>query len=160
MSDITSTICAEEMAANLIKEQILMLHNVINDYKKENNLLTEQVLERDTHIDILDEKIKNQDEEIKNQDEEIEKMHLFHEWNKSATLKWNEEVEVNRRLKEEIEEHKKKIKDLEDSHSEDEDDDDDEDRDCKCNRCGKSFITSATELKCSGGECFDCQRYA
>ena len=63
MSDITSTICAEEMAANLIKEQILMLHNVINDYKKENNLLTEQVLERDTHIDILDEKIKNQDEE-------------------------------------------------------------------------------------------------
>ena len=128
--------CAEQMAADLIKQEIAMLHNVVNDYKKENNLLTEQVLERDTHIDILDEKIKNQDEEI-------EKLELFHEWNKSATLKWNEEVEVNRRLKEEIEEHKKKIKDLEDSireYSENgssEDDwfpDDDED-DCECPDC-------------------------
>jgi hypothetical protein len=35
----------------------LLLHNVINDYKKENNKLTEQVLERDTHIEILDKEI-------------------------------------------------------------------------------------------------------
>tara|TARA_R110002096_G_scaffold142992_1_gene298574 strand:- start:293 stop:658 length:366 start_codon:yes stop_codon:yes gene_type:complete len=44
--------------------ETLMLHNVINDYKKENNILTEQVLERDTHIDILDKEIKSLKEEI------------------------------------------------------------------------------------------------
>ena len=44
---------------NLIKEnedfkrEKLMLHNVCNEYKKENNKLTEEVLERDTHIDII-----------------------------------------------------------------------------------------------------------
>ena len=49
---------------NLIKEnqdfkrEKLMLHNVCNEYKKENNKLTEQVLERDTHIEILDKEVE------------------------------------------------------------------------------------------------------
>ena len=36
----------------------LMLHNGLNDYKTENNKLTEQVLERDTHIENLDKEIE------------------------------------------------------------------------------------------------------
>tara|TARA_R110000765_G_scaffold296044_1_gene391214 strand:+ start:172 stop:555 length:384 start_codon:yes stop_codon:yes gene_type:complete len=56
--------CAEQMAADLIKQEIAMLHNVVNDYKKENNLLTEQVLERDTHIDILDKEIEEHKKSI------------------------------------------------------------------------------------------------
>ena len=68
------------------------------------------------------EKVKEQDEYIlgcKNQvdlieelKEENEKLTLFNEWNKSATLKWNEEVEVNRRMKELNERNVKLIKDM------------------------------------------------
>ena len=151
--------CAEQMAADLIKQEIAMLHNVVNDYKKENNLLTEQVLERDTHIDILDEKIKNQDEEI-------EKLELFHEWNKSSTLKWNEEVEVNRRLKEEIKKMKLRIEFLEEEtpldtlSSDSEDDDDEIDRNWKCKTCFQAFHATEVEYRCSEGECYNCQRYA
>ena len=61
---------------NLIKEnqdfkrEKLMLHNVCNEYKKENNKLTEEVLERDTHIDILDNAIIKVKEMLKNKEEE------------------------------------------------------------------------------------------
>ena len=60
---------------NLIKEnedfkrEKLMLHNVCNEYKKENNKLTEEVLERDTHIDIIIRRVV----ELKDQIEEHKK---------------------------------------------------------------------------------------
>tara|TARA_R110002051_G_scaffold322978_1_gene415199 strand:- start:494 stop:970 length:477 start_codon:yes stop_codon:yes gene_type:complete len=45
------------------KREKLMLHNVCNEYKKENNKLTEEVLERDTHIDILDKEVEKMKED-------------------------------------------------------------------------------------------------
>ena len=35
--------------------------------------------------------------------EEIEELKLFNEWGKTATLKWNDELALNKKLKEEIE---------------------------------------------------------
>tara|TARA_R100001244_G_scaffold23943_1_gene24477 strand:- start:275 stop:763 length:489 start_codon:yes stop_codon:yes gene_type:complete len=129
----------------------LMLHNAMNDYKTENNKLTEQVLERDTHIDILDKEISacrqvnafamtklkdiitemdlaemiglgkdtgtdiaitHMAVEHKKLKEENEELKQFNEWNKSACLKWNEEVEVNRRMKELNLRNVKLIKDM------------------------------------------------
>tara|TARA_R110000765_G_scaffold132901_1_gene231542 strand:+ start:61 stop:498 length:438 start_codon:yes stop_codon:yes gene_type:complete len=66
----------------------LMLNNVINDYKKENNKLTEQVLERDTHIEILDKEIEELKEQIEVSEEEEEEVVEL-----EVTFTWSAEQE-------------------------------------------------------------------
>jgi len=52
--------------------------------------------------------------------EENEELKLFNEWGKSATLKWNDELALNKKLKEEIEKLKEEIEELKESVSDSE----------------------------------------
>jgi hypothetical protein len=71
----------------------------IEDYKQMVEVLKG---ERDyEHNRFLDEQIKRSDLQ-----EEIEELKQFNEWNKTATLKWNDELQKNKILEEELEKWK------------------------------------------------------
>ena len=69
-----------------------------------------EVLQKEVSI-INSEEMENE-EKIAQLQKENEELKLFHEWNKSATLKWNDEKQKNEKLQKEIDEIKKEIKDF------------------------------------------------
>ena len=76
----------------------------IKKLKEENEELNSTILARDEELGDIEKNVfTGYDEDIKKLKEENEELRQFHEWDKIAALKWNDEKEKNEKSKEENE---------------------------------------------------------
>ena len=165
---------------NLIKEnqdfkrEKLMLHNVCNEYKKENNKLTEEVLERDTHIEMLDKEVEELKYNVSDFEDTLDELKEDREeWFreelddhiKDACVGSNAEYDFDgachlEGIHEKYCKLKEEIKKLNSESSDSEESEEEEDTELsKCVKCCRDFYIDASEYKwCM--VCPDCQKYA